>query len=330
MTPAPAPFSLPDFGLGAAGLGNLYTAISEADASRALAAAQAAGLTYIDTAPFYGHGLSEQRIGAHRWAGEDRPHLSTKVGRRLEPASGRPVPDNGFAHPAPFIPVFDYSAHGIRAAFEGSQTRLGVNSVDALLLHDIGEMTHGAAHQKILAQALEEALPEMAAMKWEGLTRAIGLGVNEIDVCRDVLDHFDLDILLLAGRYTLLEHAAALPFLDECHRAGIKVIIGGAFNSGLLAAAPGDALHYNYAAAPGWAVERANTLRNVCGSFGAPLPAAALHFCKAHPAVISVIPGAQSARQVNEIAGWIAEEINPDLWTALKDRGLIARDAPVP
>lgn len=330
MTPAPAPFSLPDFGLGAAGLGNLYTAVSDADASRTLAAAQTAGLTYIDTAPFYGHGLSEQRVGAHRWAEDARPSLSTKVGRRLEPANGRPIPDNGFATPAPFVPVFDYSAHGIRAAFEGSQARLGVASVDALLLHDIGEMTHGAAHPQILAQALEEALPEMAAMKWEGLTRAIGLGVNEINVCRDVLDHFDLDVLLLAGRYTLLEHTASLGFLDECHRAGIKVIIGGAFNSGLLAAAPGDALHYNYAAAPGWAVERANTLRNVCEAFGASLPAAALHFCKAHPAVISVIPGAQSARQVNEIAGWIAEEINPDLWTALKDRGLIAAEAPVP
>lgn len=330
MTAAPAPFSLPDFGLGAAGLGNLYTAISDADASRTLAAAQAAGLTYIDTAPFYGHGLSEQRVGDHRWTEDTRPYLSTKVGRRLEPANGRPVPDNGFAHPAPFIPVFDYSAHGIRAAFKGSQARLGVNSVDALLLHDIGEMTHGAAHPQILVQALEEALPEMAAMKWEGLTRAIGLGVNEIEVCRDVLDHFDLDVLLLAGRYTLLEHATALPFLDECHRAGMKVIIGGAFNSGLLAAAPGDALHYNYAPAPGWAVERAEALRKVCAAYGASLPAAALHFCKAHPAVISVIPGAQSAAQVNQIAGWIGETIDPTLWTALKDRGLISAEAPVP
>lgn len=330
MTAPPAPFSLPDFGLGAAGLGNLYTAVSDAEASQALTAAQAAGLTYIDTAPFYGHGLSEQRVGAHRWATDAQPFLSTKVGRRLEPAAGRTVPDNGFADPAPFVPVFDYSAHGIRAAFEGSQARLGVPSVDVLLLHDIGGMTHGAAHPQILAQALEESLPEMAAMKWEGLTRAIGLGVNEIDVCRDVLEHFDLDVLLLAGRYTLLEHDASLGFLDECHRAGVKVIIGGAFNSGLLAAAPGDTLHYNYAAAPGWAVERANALRDVCGSFGASLPAAALHFCKAHPAVISVVPGAQSAAQVNQIAGWIGETIDPALWAALKDKGLISTEAPVP
>lgn len=330
MTAAPAPLILPDFGLGAAGLGNLYTAVSDADASHTLAAAQAAGLTYIDTAPFYGHGLSEQRIGAHRWTEGAQPFLSTKVGRRLEPARGRPVPDNGFANPPPLIPVFDYSAHGIRATFEGSQTRLGVNSVDALLLHDIGDMTHGAAHPQILAQALEEALPEMAAMKWEGLTRAIGLGVNEIEVCQEVLAHFDLDVLLLAGRYTLLEHAAALPFLDECYRAGIRIIIGGAFNSGLLAAGPGDAPHYNYAAAPGWAVERADALRRVCAAYGASLPAAALRFCKAHPAVISVVPGAQSAAQVNQIARWIGETIDPALWTALKDRGLISAEAPVP
>ena len=330
MTAPLAPFSLPDFGLGAAGLGNLYTAISDADASHTLAAAQAAGLTYIDTAPFYGHGLSEQRIGFHHWAEDARPYLSTKVGRRLEPARGRPLPDNGFANPAPYIPLFDYSAHGIRAAFTGSQARLGVKSVDVLLLHDIGEMTHGAAHPQILAQALEESLPEMAAMKWEGLTGAIGLGVNEIDVCRDVLEHFDLDVLLLAGRYTLLEHDASLGFLDECHRAGVKVIIGGAFNSGLLAAGPGDTLHYNYAAAPPWAVERADALRKVCAAYGASLPAAALHFCKAHPAVISVVPGAQSAAQVNQIARWIGETVDPALWTALKDRGLISPEAPLP
>lgn len=330
MIAAPAPLILPDFGLGAAGLGNLYTAISDADASHTLAAAQAAGLSYIDTAPFYGHGLSEQRVGAYRWAEAARPYLSTKVGRRLEPASERPVPDNGFANPAPYIPVFDYSVHGIRAAFKGSQARLGVKSVDALLLHDIGEMTHGPAHPQILTQALEEALPEMAAMKWEGLTGAIGLGVNEIDVCQEVLAHFDLDVILLAGRYTLLEHAGALPFLDECHRAGVRIIIGGAFNSGLLAAGPGDALHYNYAAAPAWAVERADALRKVCAAYGASLPAAALHFCKAHPAVISVVPGAQSAAQVNQIARWIGETIDPALWTALKDRGLISPEAPVP
>lgn len=330
MTFAAHDLTLPEFGLGAAGLGNLYTAISEQDAQDTLEAAMAAGLNYVDTAPFYGHGLSEHRVGAHIWASGETPYLSTKVGRCLEPAGNRPIPDNGFEAPAPYIPVFDYSAGGIRASFEDSRSRLRVPRVDALLLHDVGERTHGAAHPKILAQALEESLPEMASIKWEGGTKWIGLGVNELDVCREILEHFDLDVLLIAGRYTLLEHASSLGFLDECHRAGVRVIIGGAFNSGLLAAKPGEAQHYDYAAAPGWAVNRAAELQEVCEAFGTCLPAAALKFCKAHPAVVSVIPGARSAQQVRQIAEWVSGDIDPDLWTALKDRDLISADAPVP
>ncbi len=330
MTAASQDLTLPEFGLGAAGLGNLYTAISDQDAQETLEAALAANFNYIDTAPFYGHGLSEQRVGAHIWASGATPYISTKVGRCLEPAGNRPIPDNGFAAPAPYIPVFDYSAGGIRASFEDSRSRLRVQRVDALLLHDIGERTHGAAHPKILAQALEESLPEMASIKWEGGTKWIGLGVNELDVCRDVLEHIDLDVLLIAGRYTLLEHASSLSFLDECHRAGVKVIIGGAFNSGLLSADPGEPQHYDYAVAPDWAVKRATELRQVCEAFGTSLPAAALKFCKAHPAVVSVIPGARSAHQVHQIEAWISGDIDPDLWSALKDRDLISPDAPVP
>ncbi|PKP82616.1 MAG: aldo/keto reductase [Alphaproteobacteria bacterium HGW-Alphaproteobacteria-18] len=330
MTPGAPALHLPEFGLGAAGIGNLYTELSDETAHSTLSAAHDAGLGYVDTAPFYGHGLSEQRIGKHMRATGQRPVLSTKVGRRLEPAGTSPIPDHGFASPAPFVPVFDYSADGIRVSFEGSQSRLGVQAVDILLLHDIGETTHGPAHRKVLAQALEESLPEMAALKFEGRTKWIGLGVNELDVCRDVLEHFDLDVLLIAGRYTLLEHASSVDFLDECHRAGVKVIIGGAFNSGLLAAAPGDPQHYDYAAAPTWAVRRAAELREICEAFGTSLPAAALRFCAAHPAVASVIPGARSPDQVCQIADWIKDEIDQGLWTALKDKGLISRDAPVP
>ncbi|MFN3609256.1 MAG: aldo/keto reductase [Hyphomonas sp.] len=330
MTPGAPALHLPKFGLGAAGIGNLYTELTDEAAHSTLSAAHDAGLGYVDTAPFYGHGLSEQRIGKHMWATGQRPVLSTKVGRRLEPAGNGSIPDHGFASPAPFIPVFDYSADGIRASFEGSVSRLGVQAVDILLLHDIGEMTHGSAHRKVLALALEESLPEMAALKFEGRTKWIGLGVNELDVCRDVLEHFDLDVLLIAGRYTLLEHASSVEFLDECHRAGVRVILGGAFNSGLLAAGPGDPQHYDYAAAPDWAVRRAAELREICEAFGTSLPAAALRFCAAHPAVVSVIPGARSADQVRQIADWINVEIDPVLWTVLKDKGLISRDAPVP
>ncbi len=327
---APSLNDLPAYGLGAAGLGNLYTEISDQVAQQALQAAYDNGLTYIDTAPFYGHGLSERRVGDFLAASGSRPALSTKVGRRLVPADGRPVPDNGFAAPAPFIPEFDYSAAGIRAAFDGSRQRLGVDAVDVLLLHDIGQMTHGAAHTKVLEQALHESIPEMAALKAEGRTTWIGLGVNEIEVCRQVLEHADIDVLLIAGRYTLLEHETSASFLDECHSRGVKAIIGGAFNSGLLVSSESETVRYNYAEAPLWAIERTAMLRAACKSFEAELPAVALQFCKAHPAVVSVVPGARTREQVQQVIRWTQSKIDPGLWPALKALGLISRNAAVP
>lgn len=321
---------LPRLGLGAAGLGNLYSEISEAEAMDTLLATRDAGLDLIDTSPFYGHGLSERRIGDCLTQTGWRPALSTKVGRVLEPAGDSPVPDNGFASPAPFIPRFDYSAGGIRRAFAGSKARLGVEGVDTLLLHDIGRMTHGDAHEHVLSQALQEALPEMAAMKAEGLTDRIGLGVNEVEACQEVIDLFDLDILLIAGRYTLLEHEASLVFLDTCHERGIQVMIGGAFNSGLLAAAPDQPTHYNYDTAPDWAIERTSRLRQACARFDVPLPAAALKFCAAHPAVATVLAGGRTSDEVRQIARWTQTSIDPDLWAALQGDGLISDNAPVP
>ena len=321
---------LPRFGVGAAGLGNLYSEVSEIEALDALLAARDAGLDLIDTAPFYGHGLSEQRIGDCLAQTDWHPSLSTKVGRVLEPTGEDPVPDNGFASPAPFIPRFDYSAAGIRHAFAGSKARLGVDRVDTLLLHDIGRLTHGDAHEDTLRRALDEALPEMAAMKAEGLTRRIGLGVNEVEVCAEVIDQFELDCLLIAGRYTLLEHETSLAFLDTCHQRGIEVMIGGAFNSGLLAAEPNQPLHYNYDTAPDWAVERTARLRLITENFGIPLPAAALQFCAAHPAVTTVLAGARTGKEVRQIAEWAQMDIDPDVWVALRKNDLIADNAPVP
>lgn len=321
---------LPAYGLGAASMGNLYSAISDDEAHKALTTAQTQGFDYFDTAPFYGHGLSEQRIGSYLETAPHRPLISTKVGRTLHPAGSNPIPDNGFTSPAPFIPSFDYSAAGVRASFAGSQSRLGIESVDILLLHDIGEMTHGAAHGTILKQAFEEALPEMVALKSEGKTKWIGLGVNEIEVCREVIDKVDLDVLLIAGRYTLMEHDLSLPFLNDCHTRGVKIIIGGAFNSGLLVAAENGPLRYDYTTPPQWALDRVAALRNICRVFETPLPAVALQFCSAHPAVTSVIPGPQSAEQVQQIKNWIATDIPTSLWNHLKEHSLISRDAPVP
>lgn len=324
------PLSLPDYGLGAAGLGNLYSAISDADALETLRASERAGLGFIDTAPYYGHGLSEQRIGAYLAQTDHKPFLSTKVGRVLSAPGAEGIPDNGFVAPAPFVPEFDYSAYGIRASFESSQVRLGIASVDVLLLHDVGELVHGEKHGAVQRQAINEAIPAMAALKAEGKTRWIGLGVNEVRVCEEVLEHVKLDVLLIAGRYTLLDHLTAMPFLVDCHRNGVRVILGGAFNSGLLAAAANEPQRYDYVQAPQWAVERTGQLRAVCKMFDTPLGAVALQFCKANPAVESVIPGAQTVAQVRQIDEWSKTKIDPGLWQALKDRALISPDAPVP
>lgn len=324
------PLTLPDYGLGTAGLGNLYRAIDDQTALDTLDAARANGFSYLDTAPFYGHGLSEQRVGTYLASQTERPIISTKVGRVLAPAGEQAIPDNGFASPAPFIPHFDYSASGIHASFEQSCERLGVERVDILLLHDIGRKTHGDRHPEILTQALNEALPAMRELQAQGRTRWIGLGVNETDICEEVLTHTYLDVLLIAGRYTLLEHEGTLAFLDYCYQQDVKVIVGGAFNSGLLVAPPEEAPHYDYAPAPTWAIERASALREICARHETPLPAAALQFCRAHPAVASVIPGAQSPSQVRELAKWAKLSIPGDLWERLKDEDLISRSAPVP
>ena len=323
-----ADLTLPTFGLGLAGVGNLYQAISDEEAMATLKAGQGAGFGYVDTAPYYGHGLSEQRLGDFLRASDWQPAISTKVGRVLTPVTGD-MPDFGFADPAPFLPSFDYSGEGVEQSFASSQQRLGVETVDALLLHDIGKLTHGNDHDRVLDQALGEALPAMDDLKAAGKTKAIGLGVNEIEVCEQVLGHRKLDVILLAGRYTLLEHENSLGFLSDCHKAGVKIIIGGAFNSGLLTGDPGSA-HYDYGDAPAWAIDRTKALSAVCDNHNVSLASAALRFCAAHPAVLSVIPGVQQTSHVTDLSRWLKEDIPDALWSDMKEQGLIIADCPMP
>lgn len=331
----------PAIGFGGASIGNLYRAIDDETAHAALAAAVDAGLAYFDTAPHYGFGLSERRIGAYlksRATGPrpskprpPKPRLSTKVGRRLDPVPrDAPTERHGFVSADPFDSVFDLSADAITSGFAQSCARLGVDEIDLLFLHDIGEVVHGANHDAIFAQAMAEAFPAMDALKAAGKARAIGIGVNEIDVCERVLEQRHIDVILLAGRYSLLENEHSLPFMDACARDGVRIVVGGPFNSGLLVADPAKKARYNYNDAPPWAIKRAQALHSVCAAYDVPLPAVALAFCSAHPAVLSVIPGSQSARQVREIAAWRDTAIPAALWDALKERGLIVRDAPTP
>lgn len=328
-------------GLGGAPLGNLYNVISEADARATFRAAWGAGIRYFDTAPFYGYTLSEHRFGdALREHPRDQWVLSTKVGRLLKPqsrgAAARVVPagETGWQQPLPFEVVYDYSAGAIRRSVEDSLQRLGTNHIDLALVHDIGRYQHGDDHPRLWTQLTEgHGFRELEALKREGLIGAIGLGVNEWEVVHDAMQHADLDCTLLAGRYTLLEQASLDPFLSECVKRGVGIIVGGPFNSGILAAGvqgPSSVANFNYAKAPPEVVARVQQLQAVCASFDVPLAAAAVQFPLAHPAVVSVVPGARNAAELQGIVRWMNHPIPPALWRTLRGQGLLHAGAPVP
>ncbi len=315
-----------DLGFGAAGIGNLYREVSDAAATAALDEAVRLQYGWIDTAPFYGHGLSERRIGAWLAARADCPmSLSTKVGRKLVPATGTPVPELGFANPDPWIPVFDYSREAVLATFEASCARLGVERIDTVLVHDLGHLVHRDRAGAMLGEALAGAFPALEELRQAGRINRIGLGVNEVEACVDVLAQRPLDVVLLAGRYTLLEHEASLGFLNGCAQSGTRVILGGVFNSGLLAGSS----EYNYQQAPEEVILRATAIEQICASIGVPLGAASLQFAAHHPAVETVLVGARTAKEVEQCAAWFNADIPPAMWKALRDAGLLSPEAPI-
>ncbi len=315
------------FGLGTAALAGLYDAVPAPEAEATLGAAWDAGLRYFDTAPYYGYTRAERRTGAFL---AERPRaeftISTKVGRLMRPDPGATAMSDGWADPLPFRPVFDYRHDAILRSLDDSLQRLGLDRVDILFVHDIGHATHGdrhARHWDALTRgggfrALEE-------LRGDGRVGAIGLGVNEWEVVRSSMQELRLDCTLLAGRHTLLEQGA-LPCLDECARAGNAIVIGGPFNSGILAGSP----TFDYGAAPPEIVRRSRQLEAACREFDVPLQAAALQFPMAHPAVVSCISGARSPAQVRQNVGWFEQPIPTELWHALRTRGLMNAAAPCP
>lgn len=316
--------ALPRFGMGTAAIGNLYRAIDDATAAATVAAAYDAGLRYFDTAPHYGFGLAERRLGAALAqldpAGACR--VSTKVGRLLVPTDARGE-RHGFVDADPFEPCFDYSADGVRRSFEASCARLGRERIDVLFAHDLGEMTHGADHARHLRDFLDGGYGAMAALRDAGAVGAIGIGVNEVAVCEELLDRVPIDVILLAGRYTLLDRSAAA-LLDRCAAEGVRVVIGGAYNSGILARDPAGAdpaqSHYDYAAPSPALVERTRALGRACATAGVSLPAAAIHFPLRHQAVACVLAGLGDPGEVADLAARIAAPIPDDLWPALERR----------
>lgn len=292
-------------GLGGAALGNLYSPVSEADADATVAAAWNRGVRFFDTAPLYGHGLSEQRLG-RALAGfpRDEVVLCTKVGRVLVPADD--VGDTIFADVPPVRPAFDFSAAGVQASLTASLERLGVDHLDVVHVHDPDDH---------LDQVVAETYPALRRWQDEGVVGAVGLGTNFPQTASSVLDHVPLDWLLLAGRYTLLDRSGA-DVLDRCASLGVQVIAAGVFNSGLLAD-PSEGAHYFYEPAPADVVARARELAAVCERFGVPLAAAAIQFPLRHPAVTLVLPGARSAAEIETDLDLLDVVIPTDLWAEL-------------
>ncbi|MEP6876101.1 MAG: aldo/keto reductase [Burkholderiales bacterium] len=320
--------SVPMFGLGGAQLGGLYRAMSDGAASALVDAAWNLGVRHFDTAPYYGYTRSERRLGA---ALGPRPRdefiLSTKVGRLFRPdASVRPD-DDGWTDPLPFRPRYDYSHDGVMRSIDDSLQRLGIAQVDLLYVHDIGTVTHGERHDVHWNQLTRGGgFRALEALRRSGVTRAVGLGVNEWQVAHASMREFDLDCTMLAGRYTLLEQAALSPLLDECLARGNAIVAAGPFNSGVLAGGSS----FNYAAAPPHVIERVRALETVCREFDVSLPAAALQFPLAHPAVVSCVAGAHDEAELAQNIGWFESPIPPAFWNALHQRGLIDGRAPLP
>jgi D-threo-aldose 1-dehydrogenase len=324
--------SVTELGFGGAPLGNLFRPLADEAAGATLAAAKVAGFGYFDTAPFYGFGLSERRVG-DALRGDDFV-ISTKVGRLLDPASG-PISQNevrhGYATPMPFEPVFDYSYDAVMRSFTESLQRLGLARIDLLYIHDIGRMTHGEENAFRMAELTSggglKALEELRAA---GAIAGFGMGVNEVEACLEVMEHARLDVILLAGRYTLLEQTPLDALFPACEAAGTAIVVGGPFNSGILAAGSKSNATFNYETAPKAVIEKVAALEAVCAAHNIPLPAAALQFPLAHPLVASVIPGLDSPERVQQAVTLYNTPIPAALWADLKAKKLLRQDAPTP
>ncbi|GAA2395298.1 aldo/keto reductase [Dactylosporangium salmoneum] len=303
-------------GLGCAQLGNLYEERTDDEASAIVNAAWDAGIRYYDTAPHYGLGLSERRLGR---ALRERPRaqyrISTKVGRLLEPVDGGGDDRaDGFAVPRTHRRVWDFGRDGVLRSVEESLTRLGLDRIDLALLHDPEH--HPEA-------ALRSGFPALAELRAQGVVGAIGAGSKDPAVLHRVVTECTPDAVMVAGRYTLLEQPAAA-LLAQCASAGVEVLAAGVFNSGLLASPdPGPSLPYEYGEAPAPVVARARSLASACAEFGSTLPAAAIAFPARHPAVAAVVVGADSADQVRRNASWFADPPADALWAFLEGRGLL-------
>ena len=328
--PGKAEARIASLAFGGAPAGNLYAGVGDEAAHQAIAHAWRQGIRHLDTAPYYGYGLSETRIGDALQGIERSSYtLSTKVGRLIDVDEARTDRSDGFAVDGRRA-YFNYTRDGILRSLESSMRRLRTGRIDLLLLHDIGELTHGSRHPQVLKQALDEALPAMAELRDQGVVGAIGLGVNEEAVCLEVMDRFPLDTIMLAGRYTLFEQARSKAVMARAAAEDVAVLIAGPYNSGLLGAdaAPGDT--YDYAPASPAIKARAQQLYDVCTRTGTRVGAAALQFPLAHPAVSKVVCGLRSTAEVDDAVARMSATVPDATWASLVEQGLLDQGVPTP
>jgi D-threo-aldose 1-dehydrogenase len=322
-------------GFGGASMGNLYQEVSDKEAFATLAAAIDSNMNLFDTAPRYGLGLSERRVGdALRSTPKEQYVISTKVGRILTPDSQANVNQlrYGFASPMPFDAHYDYTYDGIMRSYEDSLQRLGLASIDILLVHDIGADTHGEQDHYYFEQLKTSGYKALDELRSSGQIKAVGLGVNESEICERVMDIGQFDCFLLAGRYSLLEQGPLKTFFPKCEKHGASIILGGPYNSGILATGVkgNQTPYYNYEPAPQHIIEKVAKIEDICVDFNVTLAAAALQFPLGHSTVSSVIPGLGSEKRVNKTIELFSEEIPHGFWQVLKDNKLIDDASPLP
>lgn len=315
-----------EFSFGTASLGGLYRACPRETAMATLNAAWDEGLRYVDTAPWYGFGLAERYTGDFL---REKPKgsyvLSTKVGRVMVPVPDDKVPNYGFVDPLPFDVLYDYSYDGIMRSVELSHARLGLNRIDILYVHDIGVYTHGAERNAIyLRQLLDSGLKALGELKSTGVISAFGLGVNEVPVCLDVMRHADLDCILLAGRYTLLDRSAVADLLPLCVKKGTSLVVGGVFNSGILATGPVAGAHFDYIPATPDTLAKVGAMVGIAEEKGLPLAAPALHFPLQHPAVASVLLGTAKPESLRRNMTLARRDVPQDIYPAFEPHTLVA------
>lgn len=318
-------------GFGGAPLGDLYSRLDDAAAVEAVVAAVASGVTLIDTSPLYGHGLSEHRIGSALRRTTRPTIVSTKVGRVMTPAPGGVVAGQSYVGGLRFNAAFDYSYDGAMRSLEQSLLRLGRSSVDILLIHDVDVWTHGPALiEQRFSEAMDGAYRALHKLRAQGVVKAIGVGVNEAEMCARFARAGDFDCMLLAGRYSLLEQGALDSFLPLAESKAISILLGGVFNSGILATGAVPGAKYNYQPASADILARVRQIEDVCVAHRVPLAAAAIQFPLAHPAIASVVLGAVTPAEVERNLVGFGRSIPARFWDDLRTAGVLHADAPTP